>query len=697
MGAASPPHSASPGFRADIQGLRAVAVVIVVVDHAFHWPAGGFLGVDVFYVISGFLITGLLLRELETTGSISLRGFYARRMRRIVPAAVTVLAVTVAAAFALWFLPRAVQTLLDALSALLFVSNWHFIALGTDYLQSTGLVSPLQHYWSLSVEEQFYAVWPLGMLALFGVFRGSRRALIAAIVVGIAVSAAWAAYRTLTNPIDAYFDSLARGWELLAGALIAVAGTAPAGMKPRARTVASISGLALIVAGAVFVSADAPLPFPAVLPAVLGAALVIWAAAPSGRRSVLGNPVAQWLGDVSYSLYLWHFPVLIFAWSIWGEAPVVAVLCVPVMLLLSELTRRYVEKPALRSRFLSGWARARNVRPFQVRDVAVGIAVFATIAVLSVGALRGPAMTTTAGALADGLRIAHLSSDAGAVDTAARRMAIEDALSAAEWPDGIRAQLDVLYPSQQTVAMQQHDPGCLNDVFERSATRVCRGASELMLVGDSVALSWLPTVEAAYGERATAVGFANCPLIDVSVADRRNTPGHRDACDARRDEMLDLVAAGHPEVVFTSSSEGALGNTGLPLAEAAEAWEAGARRTFERLRSVPSVLVLSNPPLTADPAGCATRMTSPEECTSAVSDVYAAKLAAEVRAAADYPNVTVVDTQEWFCAQDRCPVFVDGFVVRTDGIHLTDAAAIEVAGLLPTNGQTDPEAMPAGG
>ena len=154
--------------------MRAFAVLVVILDHLFHWPTGGFSGVDIFFVISGFLITGLLLREWERTDHISFLGFYSRRVRRIVPAATLVLICTVIAAqlVAPVGLRNSVKT--DALSAFFFVSNWHFLSVGTDYFQQDLPPSPLQHYWSLSIEEQFYFIWPWLLLALLALLNDAR-------------------------------------------------------------------------------------------------------------------------------------------------------------------------------------------------------------------------------------------------------------------------------------------------------------------------------------------------------------------------------------------------------------------------------------------------------------------------------------------------------------------------------------------
>jgi peptidoglycan/LPS O-acetylase OafA/YrhL len=208
-------------FRGDIEGLRGVAVLLVVFGHLTGWPRGGFIGVDVFFVISGFLITGLLVSERERTGRISIRGFYARRARRLLPAGILVLALTDLAAAVLLLPSRAHETFVDSVWAFGFLANVHFAQLGTDYFSLTRAPSAVQHYWSLSVEEQFYLVWPCLILLTFGIAkRAGRRALVVVTAVVVAASLAWSVISTANSPASAYFSSPARAWELGAGALL---------------------------------------------------------------------------------------------------------------------------------------------------------------------------------------------------------------------------------------------------------------------------------------------------------------------------------------------------------------------------------------------------------------------------------------------------------------------------------------------
>lgn len=349
--------------RRDVQGLRALAVVLVIVNHLTGFPGGGFIGVDVFFVLSGFLITGLLVRERERTGKISLPKFYLRRFRRILPAALLVVAVTAATSWFVFSRGRAELTGIDALWTVIFGANWRFAATGTDYLQATGPISPLQHYWSLAVEEQFYLVWPLLLVAIVALaHRKFRRTAGTAIAIIGALSFGWAILETATEPTWAYFSTFSRVWELAAGALLAIGAHRLPDLSDRLRALLAWAGLGAIGASAILIDADTPFPGPFALAPVLGTCAVLLAGVGSESRTLtpLTNRVATYVGDISYSLYLWHFPVIVFAESV-IESPVLQILVALVaMISLSTLSYHFVENPIRRSNWLeSGHRRDR--------------------------------------------------------------------------------------------------------------------------------------------------------------------------------------------------------------------------------------------------------------------------------------------------------------------------------------------------
>ncbi len=337
-------------------------MILVILDHAgLSLLSGGYIGVDVFFVLSGFLITGILVREYEKSQTISLAGFYARRVRRILPAGSVVLVATVIASALIFGGSRAGRVAEDARWATLFVSNFRFIELGTNYWDNTLPPSPLEHYWSLAVEEQFYFVWPACIIALtlFAKAIPLRTKLSVMLVATIVASLAWSVYQTAQNGTAAYFSPFPRAWELAAGALLAVA-TPWIRRWPRQLGVAmSLLGVAAIAAASLLFDAYTQFPGFAVVLPVGGAALAVaggTAAPGQGVEWLLRCAPVQWIGKLSYSLYLWHWPVLIIAQGYVGHNLTLAenlLLCLGA-LALSALTFRLVESPARNSTWLKG-------------------------------------------------------------------------------------------------------------------------------------------------------------------------------------------------------------------------------------------------------------------------------------------------------------------------------------------------------
>jgi peptidoglycan/LPS O-acetylase OafA/YrhL len=335
----------------------------VLLFHGYGKPfTGGFVGVDVFFVISGFLITGLLLHEQVKAGRISVWRFYARRVRRILPAStLTVLATIIATYYLLGFISGN-ELANDAKWTAVFAANFHFALVGTDYLGSQLPPSPLQHMWSLGVEEQFYLVWPSLFLLLAVIVRLSRRhnvfvALATSLLVVVGASLAWSVIQTSSNATWAYFSPLTRAWELALGALIAVIGPAVLRVPTWVYQVAALLGLAGIVVSALTLTSSMPYPGWAVAIPVVGSALLIWAGC-GNPQTVIGRALSvrpmQWLGARSYSLYLWHWPILMIAaqyaghhLSTWQNSGLLLA-----AVAASAITFRLVENPVRNSRVL---------------------------------------------------------------------------------------------------------------------------------------------------------------------------------------------------------------------------------------------------------------------------------------------------------------------------------------------------------
>ena len=361
------PQPPGDQFRPDIEGMRAIAVALVILFHAYHIPfTGGFVGVDVFFVISGFLITSLLLKERTRTGRVSIAGFYARRVRRILPASTLVVVVTLFASYHWLGFITGNSVANDAKWTEIFAANLHFGIVGTDYFGAQLPPSPLQHMWSLGVEEQFYLAWPGLFLLLALLARGAKHRIIlgAALVSITAASLVWSLYETAVNQTWAYFSPLTRAWELALGAFVAV--LTPF-IKEHSRRwlphILAIVGLAGIGLAAVIFTPETRYPGSAVMLPVVGSALLI-AAGCANERTVVGRMLSvrpmQWIGARSYSMYLWHWPLLIIPvqYATKALSAVETTGWVLLTIVASAITYRLVENPVRRARMLTqrtGW------------------------------------------------------------------------------------------------------------------------------------------------------------------------------------------------------------------------------------------------------------------------------------------------------------------------------------------------------
>ena len=330
-----------------IQALRAFAALLVVIYHA-KITSGGYIGVDIFYVISGYLITGLLLRELEKTGTISLRAFYLRRVKRLLPASFFVLSVT---AISAWYLyPSTMRSELgrDIAAAGVYISNYLFAFWQMDYQNLNAVPPVVIHYWSLAVEEQFYLFWPFIIFFLYR--KGGRKFVGRGIAAISSVSFIFSLYQTSAAPIWAFYSLPTRAWELGVGALLLYI---PTRIK-FSQNYLWIS-LALLIYGTCLFRDNTPFPGTAALVPVVATAIAIAAVHswPKVLNTLGESRIVQWLGEISYPLYLWHWPLLVIPAVYFGRGLHIyeRALCVAATLLLADLTHRYIEEPLRHATF----------------------------------------------------------------------------------------------------------------------------------------------------------------------------------------------------------------------------------------------------------------------------------------------------------------------------------------------------------
>ena len=639
-------------FRPDIEGLRAVAVMAVLLFHiGLPIASGGYVGVDVFYVISGFLITGLLLREGETDGKVDLIRFYARRMRRLLPAALLVIIATLAASAVIVSPLRLTEIAGDAAASALYVANFRFAFEATDYL-ALEAPSPLLHYWSLGVEEQFYLLWPLILLAATRIL---PRRLIGLFLVVLAIASfGLSFYLTDASPAWAFFSPVSRAWELAAGAIVAVGLLRIPSRLPRALDVlAVVVGLALIVVGVVILGVETPFPGVAALLPVVGATLVIMGGLRGPTlpgRLLLGNPVSRYLGRISYSLYLWHWPLLILVpIALENDELVVRAGLAGVAILLAAITTELVEQPFRRSGALARRSRG-SVQLGLTASVAVGAG-----ALLMSGAISLPANL--------------LPQDPVVVELAGVREDLPQS-----YADGCHLPYEVSKPRNDCIYGDRE------------------GEQTAFLIGDSHAAQWLPALDAyaaGKGWRLEVHTKSACSVADVPLWERRLRRIY-DECLDWREALQKRITRAQPEVVCVGSSRDyelwSNGNI-IRAKDAYTYWQGQLEALLEELGvSADRVVLLAEMPfLNFDPVDCLadTRRSS---CDPPASLVIDAEYAALESAAAAAAGASVLSLNGVLCPGRSCPVVVDDVVVFRDQHHLTasymDRLAEPVANLL---------------
>ncbi|WP_051192006.1 acyltransferase family protein [Microbacterium luticocti] len=659
--------------RADIQALRALAVLLVVIYHFFPGRVpGGFVGVDVFFVISGFLITSHLVTKPPRSGR-QLAEFWGRRIRRLLPASFLVLAVTLVATV-LWS-PQTVWTNVakQVAAAAAYIENWFLAGQAVDYLAADDAPSPVQHFWSLSVEEQFYLVWPIVVLfAIWFIRRRTRNAdrvaVGSAIAVIVAVSLVASIWITATDPASAYFVSWTRAWELGLGGLAACVfpwvQRRLDGHRP-ARLVIAYGGLAMIAIAALSFTGAMPFPsYTAALP-VAGTALVILAAIERGPlsplRAMSWKPV-QLVGDVSYSMYLWHWPALVLLPYALGHDPhrTAKVLAIVGAFALAWLTKVFIED-RFRGRKPLGQPLRRSFIFAVSGMVVIGLASAAVVA------------TVNAQSAAAQAKLDHALNDPDSC-FGSRALVNSDSCS----PHGEKLLTSPVFAKEDKPA--PYKDGCWI-VGDFSDLKTCHygsndpHAKQIALIGNSHAGHWLPALEEIAKTEdwsITTYLISECYTVDVLVD--YGTPERSQNClDWNKNVIAEVPKKGYDLVVFSNRTW-----EKMPGKTREQTW-AAAGEAYKRIltdwtNAGTPVLVLHDTPY-------ATELKNVPDCVGAhlddLSDCDGTRAREQVDPLADVaatmsrPNLKMLDLTDRICAGNTCYSVLGGVIVYFDRGHLS--------------------------
>jgi len=635
-----------PGFRPDLQGLRAVAIGLVICAHAgLAIAPGGFIGVDLFFVLSGYLITGLLRRELAQTGRIAFMPFYARRLRRLLPAMILMLVVSCAAALSLLSGVEARAQLASAPFAATWTSNLYFAFITLDYFDELASRDLFLHTWSLGVEEQFYLIWPAVLLLLARVGkwrglsgRGAHRLMLAGLAAAFVSSLALSLYLTANLPQAAFYLMPSRIWQLSLGAIVclvfddrqAAHEARPATPATTAARLALAAGLILIIGCSAGLDADLAYPgFWALLPSA-GAALVIVAGhlQSKGDYGLLAHPLLVWLGDRSYSLYLWHWPIFVLGFSLGLQGQTVPTLGLIILALLAAtLSYRLIELPFWKGRY----SHAGSLR---VLSLALAL-MTAVVLVLYQGSRQLP----PAGSTAD------LSN---------------------QW----RSDAPIIYsmPCDAWYSHARVEP-C---VFGSDTA-----ARTVVILGDSIAMQWFSIIPALFPEprwRTIVLSKSSCAMVDEDYYYPPIGKIYR-VCTDWRNAVFDELDRIRPDVIIVGSA------ASYRFSE--QQWLEGSARVLARLAKAARTVLLipGTPGLGFDGPGCLARQLAPDgrlERGPCLARHRLKNIAAVSRslalAASRFPNVHLLDLNDLVCPDGVCSAVSDqGVVAFRDSNHLTDS------------------------
>jgi peptidoglycan/LPS O-acetylase OafA/YrhL len=687
-------------FRPDIEGLRAVAVLAVVLFHAdVPGVGGGFVGVDVFFVISGFLITGLLWREVSSAGTVRLRNFYGARARRLLPASAAVGVITLIGSAVLLPPLQSRTVIFDGIASALYVSNYWFIQQGVDYFGGMAPPSPFQHYWSLGVEEQFYLIWPALIIGTAWLIRRVRRRAKAdadtlppssggpyLVVLALVAAASFALSLAVTYaaPPVAFFSLPTRAWQLAAGGLVALTAGRWSRLPARSAALTGWAGLAAILAASNLLSSSTLYPGTAALLPTLGAMLVIGAgcAAPAqGCGRLLGTSPMRAIGRISYSWYLWHWPVLLLAPALLGHPLGLAARLTAALVsgALAVLTLRFIENPL---RF------ADPVRRSAGASLAVGGVATAVAVCVGVALLFWVPTPVGRGAPATPLSITASPPPAGssvaAYDAAVQQVfgQVRAAVAASADLKAVPSNLDPPLADAAAEHRALFRDGCMRNFFQDDQPECAAGdtasTTTVALVGDSTAAMWNPAFRQIATQRhwrLEMLAKAGCPLLDLHTF---SPTLHREytECARWRAQVVARLGTERPRLIVLDVLRQYGARYGLPSGFTSydSAWNSSFFRLVRELRGTGAQVLVLGPipdPQSYVPICLSGHLDDASACSptrsSAVNEPgIAAESAATAAGGGQYADLT-----DLFCTTNRCPVIVGNTLVYLDPGHLT--------------------------
>ncbi|MHA7284826.1 acyltransferase family protein [Arthrobacter sp. MDT3-44] len=658
-------------FRKDVQGLRAIAVGIVLLYHAeLPFMPGGFVGVDVFFVISGFLITGGIVRELRRDGTLSLKNFYVRRIARILPAATVTLLATAIATWLLLPETRWVAVGRDVFASTLYYVNWLFAESSVDYLAQDQASSPLQHFWSLAVEEQFYIVWPALLLAVGALCLRLNASLQKGLLFAVALvglpSLAWSVYYTVANPGGAYFVTTTRMWELAIGAGLAIA--ASKGSQPPKILAASLGWAGLAAIGFAAFTYTGALPFPsytALLP-TLGAAAVLWGGQAGGNAGVgllLNRRFMVFIGSISYSLYLWHWPMLVIIGElIGGITPITGTIIILASVVPAFLSYRYLELRAQEA-----------IKDYHGSKIGTGflLSLFpAVAAVILMAAVPPVPPQSTVEFVQKPIAGAEATPVGAELLAAGAPLVVKDSFATIS-PAATNAAAD-------TPVINQN--GCMND-RANVEPKMCpfgdpAGEKVIALIGDSHAAMLAPGFNAFAGQngyRLDTYTKGACPFVSIpteyegtAYTECNEWVANVTAKLTEEKPALVVIANSRYRVFQEDGTVLSFEESKQPIADNLnEQW-----RTLQDAGVPVSAVRMTPRPDVQIPDCVAANPDKLSEC-ALPSDEILWSDGPEMRARDFNNEVNIVDLSDAFCADGRCPAVIEGILVYRDNNHIT--------------------------